>query len=300
MFKISSLLLSLKHCRVYISFVVSLLVHIIVIGVVDNDSNNNNQKHTNLGQYHRLYISTVITDSKPFIDTNTNQKSNTVQQPNATVTQAAAPKIAKKTKREAHANAVKIHIPDQTKNQDDSKDNPTDKTPAVPLKHASEKNEISDNFNQNKNKTVVKHVIEQFRDHDNNRLALNNNDMVKTNASADFLTEALYSDQSSIKQIKSYNSEKSLLHTLLLPELLKSNQPIYPEDARWEGRIGKVTLKFHITQRGYVKDAQVQSTSGHDDLDHAALTSLSQWRFDVTKDQPLDEWYLYSFRFELN
>lgn len=63
------------------------------------------------------------------------------------------------------------------------------------------------------------------------------------------------------------NSHDSLL---VLPGLLRSIQPIYPEEARWEGSAGKVTLMFHISQYGDVTDVKVQTTSGHVDLDHAA------------------------------
>ena len=88
-------------------------------------------------------------------------------------------------------------------------------------------------------------------------------------------------------------------HQALLPPLLKSSQPIYPEEARWEERTGKVTLKFRISDKGSVLDPKIKKSSGHRDLDLAAIQAIQSWRFD-TQTPPTSDWYYYSFRFNLD
>lgn len=86
----------------------------------------------------------------------------------------------------------------------------------------------------------------------------------------------------------------------VLPPLLKSREPEYPEEARWEERIGKVTIKFKISERGHVLEPQVVNSTGHRDLDLAAIQAIQFWQFD-SQHRPADKhWYHYSFRFELN
>ncbi|ESS72087.1 transcriptional regulator TonB family [Methyloglobulus morosus KoM1] len=85
-----------------------------------------------------------------------------------------------------------------------------------------------------------------------------------------------------------------------LPPLMKSRQPDYPEEARWEERTGKTILKFKISDQGHVIEPQVSKSSGHRDLDLAAIKALQFWRFKATESQALNQWYQYSFRFELN
>lgn len=88
--------------------------------------------------------------------------------------------------------------------------------------------------------------------------------------------------------------------TTELPPLLKSRQPDYPEEARWEERTGKAILKFKISGQGLVLEPHIAKSSGHRDLDFAAVQALQQWRFDYQKSQTSHQWFQYSFRFELN
>lgn len=74
--------------------------------------------------------------------------------------------------------------------------------------------------------------------------------------------------------------------------------PLYPEEARWERRAGRVVLNFHIRLDGTVGDAQVFDSSGHADIDHAALTALRQWKFDAPSAVAVAR-YRYAFRFDL-
>lgn len=85
-----------------------------------------------------------------------------------------------------------------------------------------------------------------------------------------------------------------------LPPLLKSRQPDYPEEARWEERTGKAILKFKISGQGSVLEPQITKSSGHRDLDMAAIRAIQFWRFKAKEMQAATQWYQYSFRFELN
>lgn len=74
--------------------------------------------------------------------------------------------------------------------------------------------------------------------------------------------------------------------------------PVYPEEARWERRAGRVVLNFHIRRDGTVDDVQVLDSSGHADIDHAALAALREWKFDAPAVVP-GAHYRYAFRFDL-
>ncbi len=75
--------------------------------------------------------------------------------------------------------------------------------------------------------------------------------------------------------------------------------PEYPEEARWEERVGSVALAFAITTDGGVEGVRVLASSGHRDLDLAAVHALQRWRFD--SDHPVDRLrrYKYTFHFRL-
>lgn len=77
--------------------------------------------------------------------------------------------------------------------------------------------------------------------------------------------------------------------------------PDYPDEARWEEREGRTALRFRLHPDGSVAETQVVDSSGHADLDAAALATLRQWRFKPAGDiSPSSEsWYRYAFRFAL-
>lgn len=82
------------------------------------------------------------------------------------------------------------------------------------------------------------------------------------------------------------------------PSARLAPMPVYPEEARWERRTGRVVLNFHIRRDGTVGDAQVFDSSGHADIDHAALAALREWKFDAPAVVPGAR-YRYAFRFDL-
>jgi len=81
-------------------------------------------------------------------------------------------------------------------------------------------------------------------------------------------------------------------------KILTKVKPTYPEKARREGWEGVVVLKFWVTPEGAVKDIQLLRSSGYPELDNAAKSALSQWKF-AAKDVAQDEWGQLTVRFTL-
>jgi len=86
--------------------------------------------------------------------------------------------------------------------------------------------------------------------------------------------------------------------SLEAPSARLAPAPVYPEEARWERRTGRVVLNFHIQPDGAVGDARVLDSSGHADLDQAALAALNRWKFDAPSVVSGTS-YRYAFRFDL-
>lgn len=87
---------------------------------------------------------------------------------------------------------------------------------------------------------------------------------------------------------------------LQAPRALHASAPEYPEEARWEKRTGRATLGFRLEADGSVTEARMLHSSGHVDLDTAALESLRGWRFALPPGEASATWYRYVFRFELS
>ncbi len=86
---------------------------------------------------------------------------------------------------------------------------------------------------------------------------------------------------------------------LQAPKALRTPAPEYPEEARWEKRTGLATLGFRIEIDGSVAEVRMLHSSGHADLDAAAMDSLRHWRFVRPPGAESTYWYRYVFRFEL-
>lgn len=54
--------------------------------------------------------------------------------------------------------------------------------------------------------------------------------------------------------------------------------PTYPALSRRFGETGKVVLRVELDEQGLVAGARVESPSGFERLDHAALTAVKSWR----------------------
>ena len=63
------------------------------------------------------------------------------------------------------------------------------------------------------------------------------------------------------------------------PRPLKTIRPDYPVAARKRGVEGDVTLELNITEKGRVSAAKVVESSGHDDLDAAAVRAATKAQF---------------------
>jgi protein TonB len=78
-------------------------------------------------------------------------------------------------------------------------------------------------------------------------------------------------------------------------------KPVYPENARREGREGRVLLRVMIDEQGKTKTAAVNRSSGSDALDQAALDAIKRWRFHPARadDKPVESWVNIPIDFRL-
>ena len=79
--------------------------------------------------------------------------------------------------------------------------------------------------------------------------------------------------------------------------------PQYPEEAEDMGETGTSVVQFLIGADGSVEQSRVASSSGHDQLDEAALQALGQCRFKPaigTDGKPQEAWTSISYVWTLN
>lgn len=94
-------------------------------------------------------------------------------------------------------------------------------------------------------------------------------------------------------------SPSAPMAAIAAPGLVFSMPPRYPDEARWEKRSGKTQLAFRLRPDGTPIAVKLLGSSGHEDLDAAAIEALLGWRFRVSRDVDLSTWYEYAIRFEL-
>jgi len=77
--------------------------------------------------------------------------------------------------------------------------------------------------------------------------------------------------------------------------------PTYPASAARRGRQGVVLVRMEIDTRGKVAHVGVERSSGHPDLDRAALDAARRWTFRPARrgNQPVAITVLKPFRFVL-
>jgi len=63
------------------------------------------------------------------------------------------------------------------------------------------------------------------------------------------------------------------------PKVIYSQEPVYPERARLNGWEGTVRLRFIVNTQGTVDEVTVVESSGHREIDQAAIDCIKQWRF---------------------
>ncbi len=86
-----------------------------------------------------------------------------------------------------------------------------------------------------------------------------------------------------------------------MPEVLKSVQPVYPEDARTRGEEGIVRIKALVGKDGLVKEAAADSSAVSPSLANAALVAVRQWTFTPgrSKGEPVEVWIIVPVNFRL-
>jgi TonB family protein len=78
-------------------------------------------------------------------------------------------------------------------------------------------------------------------------------------------------------------------------------KPIYPENARREGREGRAVLRVLIDDQGKAKSVELNTSSGSEALDQAATEAIKRWRFHPAHvgDTPVDSWVNVPIDFRL-
>lgn len=78
-------------------------------------------------------------------------------------------------------------------------------------------------------------------------------------------------------------------------------KPIYPEGARRAGREGRVLLRVLVDDRGRTKRVEINSSSGDEGLDRAAVEAVKRWRFYPARygDKAVESWLRVPIEFRL-
>ena len=92
----------------------------------------------------------------------------------------------------------------------------------------------------------------------------------KNNSDQNTLTSKQKSNNSSGKQIKNFQDLKQKMGNTSLD---------YPDFARRTKMEGTVSVLFFVTQQGLVEQIQLESSSGHSELDNFVLRRLSRYEF---------------------
>lgn len=83
---------------------------------------------------------------------------------------------------------------------------------------------------------------------------------------------------------------------------MRNPAPEYPSLAQRRGWEGTVLLRVRVLASGRPSDIQVQTSSGREVLDEAALKAVRKWAFVPSKqgDVALDGWVSVPIDFKLN
>ena len=103
------------------------------------------------------------------------------------------------------------------------------------------------------------------------------------------------------KQVAHYpplsDGEVDFIH----PMYAKNPKPLYPREARKKGFQGEVVLKVEVLSNGFVGHVEVKKSSGHEILDHSALSTVKQWKFIPAKwgEITVSSWVNIPVKFQL-
>lgn len=78
---------------------------------------------------------------------------------------------------------------------------------------------------------------------------------------------------------KGGDSKSEAVSYLDLKQYSGNKPPVYPLSARKEQRQGQVDLLYRVTREGRVAEVQVAKSSGHSDLDEAAVKAIAKFKF---------------------
>lgn len=86
------------------------------------------------------------------------------------------------------------------------------------------------------------------------------------------------------------------------PYVIEGPPPPYPDEAHNNGWTGRVRVKVLISEQGTVKDTAIVLSSGHADLDAAAMKGLRKWLFSPAyrNGQAVAAWVVVPVLFKLN
>jgi protein TonB len=83
---------------------------------------------------------------------------------------------------------------------------------------------------------------------------------------------------------------------------LNNPPPAYPSVSRRSGEQGRVLLKVLVSENGLAESVQLDSSSGHEKLDRAAIEAVKKWSFVPAKrsNQPVSAYVLVPVNFSLS
>jgi len=88
----------------------------------------------------------------------------------------------------------------------------------------------------------------------------------------------------------------------LMPEMIKSTPPVYPEKEKKAGTEGDVFIKALIDKEGKVVKAEIAETSGYISLDSAAVEAAfkNEYKPAMQESKPVAVWVTYKVTFSLD
>lgn len=79
--------------------------------------------------------------------------------------------------------------------------------------------------------------------------------------------------------VKAGATKGAAVSYLTLKQMSGNKAPSYPMSARLQKRQGEVGLLYRVTNSGAVADVQITKSSGHADLDQAAVQAIAKFKF---------------------
>jgi protein TonB len=103
------------------------------------------------------------------------------------------------------------------------------------------------------------------------------------------------------KQVAKYPSLSEGEVILIHPKYAENPKPLYPREARKKGFQGEVVLKVEVLSNGLVGQVEVKKSSGHEILDHSALSAVKHWKFFPAKkgESAISSWVNIPIKFQL-